>query len=117
MVLLGVQEQGGPQEIVLGPSRSTIGWSSPKTQSWQRFSVVQIPARVQVYTSHNELRERRDPMENTMQTNTTKLVWAVLTKGANGRSEVIKVTTADEADRAVSEHPGVWYKSGPIVLA
>jgi hypothetical protein len=56
-------------------------------------------------------------MENTMQTNTTKLVWAVLTKGANGRSEVIKVTTADEADRAVSEHPGVWYKSGPIVLA
>jgi hypothetical protein len=56
-------------------------------------------------------------MENTMQTNTTKLVWAVLTQGANGRSEVIKVTTADEADRAVSEHPGVWYKSGPIVLA
>jgi len=61
--------------------------------------------------------ERRDPMENTVQTSQTRLVWAVLTQGANGRSEVIKVTTADEADRAVSEHPGVWYKSGPIVLA
>jgi hypothetical protein len=79
--------------------------------------VLQAPAHVQVYTLHNEVRERRDLMENTMQTNTTKLVWAVLTQGANGRSEVIKVTTADEADRAVSEHPGVWYKSGPIVLA
>ena len=56
-------------------------------------------------------------MEDTMQTKPTRLVWAVLTQGANGRSEVIKVTTADEADRAVSEHPDVWYKSGPIVLA
>jgi len=56
-------------------------------------------------------------MEDAIQTKPTRLVWAVLTQGANGRSEVIKVTTADEADRAVSEHPGVWYKSGPIVLA
>ena len=79
--------------------------------------MLQSPAHVQVYTSHNEVRRRGNPMETTMQTNTTKLVWAVLTQGANGRSEVIKVTTADEADRAVSEHPGVWYKSGPIVLA
>jgi len=60
---------------------------------------------------------RPDPMEDAMQTKPTRLVWAVLTQGANGRSEVIKVTTADEADRAVSEHPDVWYKSGPIVLA
>lgn len=79
--------------------------------------MLQSPAHVQVYTSHNEVRRRGNLMETTMQTNTTKLVWAVLTQGANGRSEVIKVTTADEADRAVSEHPGVWYKSGPIVLA
>ena len=56
------------------------------------------------------------PMKTAIETKPTRLVWAVLTQGANGRSEVIKVTTADEADRAVSEHPGVWYKSGPIVL-
>jgi hypothetical protein len=75
------------------------------------------PVIAQVYAPHNEVRERRNPMETTKQTNTTRMVWAVLMKGANGRSEVIKVTTADEADRAVSEHPGVWYKSGPIMLA
>jgi hypothetical protein len=78
---------------------------------------MQPPVIVQIHAPHNEVRRRRNPMEDTMQTNPTRLVWAVLTQGANGRSEVIKVTTADEADRAVSEHPGVWYKSGPIVLA
>ena len=47
-----------------------------------------------------------------------KLAWAVLTKTtATGRSEVIKVTDHEEADRTVQEDPSTYYKSGPFLLA
>jgi hypothetical protein len=56
-------------------------------------------------------------MNDTEQTTPAQMVWAVLAKGANGRSEVVKITTADEADRAVQSNPNGWYKSGPVMLA
>ena len=47
-----------------------------------------------------------------------KLAWAVLTKVSPKRdSEVRKVTDHEEADRAVKDNPGVYYKSGPFLLA
>ena len=47
-----------------------------------------------------------------------KLAWAVLTKGSpTSASEVIKVTDHAEADQAVKDNPGVYYKSGPFLLA
>ena len=47
-----------------------------------------------------------------------KLAWAVLTKGSpTSASEVIKVTDHEAADRAVKDNPGVYYKSGPFLLA
>ena len=47
-----------------------------------------------------------------------KLAWAVLTKGsANNASEVIKVTGHEEADQTVKDNPGVYYKSGPFLIA
>lgn len=48
---------------------------------------------------------------------TVKLVWAVMTKGIDGRSELIKVVfNHEEADRAVSDNPGMFFKSGPVPL-
>ena len=47
-----------------------------------------------------------------------KLAWAVLTKSSHtGVSEVIKVTGHEEADQTVKDNPGVYYKSGPFLLA
>ena len=47
-----------------------------------------------------------------------KLAWAVLTKGsASSVSEVIKVTGHEEADQTVKDNPGVYYKSGPFLIA
>ena len=47
-----------------------------------------------------------------------KLAWAVLTKGSSTScSEVVKVTDHAEADQTVKDHPGVYYKSGPFLLA
>jgi len=47
-----------------------------------------------------------------------KLAWAVLTKGsATSSSEVVKVTDHIEADKTVKDNPGVYYKSGPFILA
>ena len=47
-----------------------------------------------------------------------KLAWAVLTKGSpTSASEVIKVTDHAEADQTVKDNPGVYYKSGPFLLA
>jgi hypothetical protein len=54
-------------------------------------------------------------MENTTE-NATKLAWAVLVKGANGRSEVIKVTNHEDADQTILSNPQMFYKSGPFVL-
>ena len=51
-------------------------------------------------------------------TPTKKLVWAVLTKGSpSSTSEVVKVTGHEEADQTVRDNPGVYYKSGPFLLA
>lgn len=55
-------------------------------------------------------------MENTTANKPSTMAWAVLSKAVNGRSEVIKVTNHDEADRAVRENPGVFYKAGPFLL-
>lgn len=46
-----------------------------------------------------------------------RLAWAVLAQTPTGRSEVIKVTDCEDADRTVQDNPGVFYKSGPFVLA
>ena len=47
-----------------------------------------------------------------------KLAWAVLTKGSpTSVSEVVKVTGHEEADQTVKDNPGVYYKSGPFLLA
>ena len=47
-----------------------------------------------------------------------RLAWAVLTKGSStSTSEVIKVTDHEEADQTVRDNPGVYYKSGPFLLA
>ena len=49
---------------------------------------------------------------------TKKLAWAVLTKGSpSSTSEVVKVTGHEEADQTVRDNPGVYYKSGPFLLA
>ena len=51
-------------------------------------------------------------------TPTKKLAWAVLTKGSpSSTSEVVKVTGHEEADQTVRDNPGVYYKSGPFLLA
>jgi hypothetical protein len=55
-------------------------------------------------------------MKTASETKNSTMAWAVLSKAVNGRSEVIKVTNCDEADRAVQENPGVFYKSGPFFL-
>lgn len=54
-------------------------------------------------------------MENTTESN-TKLAWAVLAKGANGRSEVIKITNHEDADQTILNNPTLFYKSGPFIL-
>lgn len=45
-----------------------------------------------------------------------RLAWAVLCQTPTGRSEVIKVTDCDEADRTIQENPELYFKSGPFVL-
>jgi hypothetical protein len=55
-------------------------------------------------------------MKTASETKSSTMAWAVLSKAVNGRSEVIKVTNCDEADRTVQENPGVFYKSGPFFL-
>jgi hypothetical protein len=60
--------------------------------------------------------KERKPMETTIATKNSTMAWAVLSKAVNGRSEVIKVTNCDDADKTVQENPGVFYKSGPFFL-
>ena len=55
-------------------------------------------------------------MEATIATKNSTMAWAVLSKAINGRSEVIKVTNCDDADRTVQENPGMFYKAGPFLL-
>ena len=60
--------------------------------------------------------EEEKSMENPTASKSSTMAWAVLSKAVNGRSEVIKVTNCDEADRAVQENPGMLYKAGPFLL-
>jgi hypothetical protein len=46
-----------------------------------------------------------------------RLAWAVLAHTPSGRSEVIKVTDYEDADRTIQDNPELYYKSGPFVLA
>ena len=54
-------------------------------------------------------------MENTTE-NASKLAWAVLAKGVNGRSEVIKITNHEDADQTILNNPELFYKSGPFIV-
>lgn len=45
-----------------------------------------------------------------------RLAWAVLAKTPTGRSEVIKVTDHEDADRTVQDNPKLLFKSGPFIL-
>jgi len=43
------------------------------------------------------------------------LAWAVLSQNTTtGRSEVVKITSHDEADNFVRNNPSIYYKSGPF---
>ena len=56
-------------------------------------------------------------MMNTSNEHPIVLVWTVMMKCANGKSEVIKVVRDyHEADLAVQAHPDLFYKSGPIPI-
>jgi hypothetical protein len=55
-------------------------------------------------------------METSMSTS-GKLAWAVLAQTPNGRSEVIKITDHEDADRTVQDNPSTFYKSGPFIIA
>ena len=45
------------------------------------------------------------------------LAWAVLSHNTTtGRSEVVKITSHEEADDFVQNNPSVYYKSGPFVV-
>jgi|Laugrespbdmm15sn_2_1035079.scaffolds.fasta_scaffold00072_30 hypothetical protein len=49
---------------------------------------------------------------------TSTLVWAVMTKTATGKSEIVRVVSSyEEADLAVQDNPSMFYKSGPVLLA
>lgn len=56
-------------------------------------------------------------MEGATTTNSNgRLAWAVLCKTPSGRGEIVRVTSHEDADAAVSENPDLYYKSGPVVL-
>jgi len=51
------------------------------------------------------------------QSNSPKLVWAVMTNRHDGKSEVVKVVTDyQEADLAVQSNPTIFYKCGPVPI-
>ena len=65
-----------------------------------------------------EIKKHNVMMDMNGTTPTKKLAWAVLTKGSpSSTSEVVKVTDHEEADQTVRDNPGVYYKSGPFLLA
>lgn len=55
-------------------------------------------------------------MNTSMESGEIKLAWAVLAQRPDGKSEVIKVTNHQDADQAVLDNPGLFYKSGPFLL-
>jgi hypothetical protein len=46
----------------------------------------------------------------------TRLAWVVFAQGPSGKSEAIKITDHEDADRTVLENPKLFRKSGPVVL-
>tara|TARA_A100001515_G_scaffold133219_1_gene122256 strand:+ start:2933 stop:3106 length:174 start_codon:yes stop_codon:yes gene_type:complete len=57
-------------------------------------------------------------MEETKQTNSKQLAWAVLSKASGSQlSQVIKVTGYLDADQTVAEAPDKFYKSGPFYIS
>ena len=54
---------------------------------------------------------------NTLKEQPVNLVWTVMTKTSSGNSEVVKVVRDyHEADLAVQDNPGMFYKSGPVPI-
>ena len=54
---------------------------------------------------------------NTSNEHPINLVWTVMAKYANGKSEVVKVVRDyHDADLAVQDNPDLFYKSGPIPI-
>ena len=54
---------------------------------------------------------------NTSNEHPINLVWTVMAKYGNGKSEVIKVVRDyHDADLAVQDNPDIFYKSGPIPI-
>lgn len=81
------------------------------------FLQIQNFCTAQIYAQHNEV-PRKNQMEKTMEkVQAQRMAWAVLSRPVNGRSEVIKVTDHEDADQTVQDHPDLFYKSGPFVLA
>ena len=57
-------------------------------------------------------------MENANQKDNKELAWAVLSKAnGNQKSQVIKVTGYQEADKTVALQPDLFYKSGPFYIS
>ncbi len=54
---------------------------------------------------------------DTLKESPVNLVWTVLTKNANGNTDVVKVVRdCHAADLAVQDNPGIFYKSGPVPI-
>lgn len=81
------------------------------------FTKVQHLFPAQIYAPHNEVPREKNMEEKAVEGPLRKMAWAVLSRPVNGRSEVIKITDHEEADMTVQEHPDLFYKSGPFMLA
>jgi hypothetical protein len=81
------------------------------------FLVAQRICAAQIYAQHNEGPGEKNMEAETPEVSIHKMAWAVLSRPVNGRSEVIKITDHEEADQTVQEHPELFYKSGPFMLA
>lgn len=90
---------------------------SSRTLAITGFVKVQDLIPAQIYAQHNEVPREKNMEEKAPEVSIRKMAWAVLSRPVNGRSEVIKVTDYEEADKAVQEQPDLFYKSGPFMLA
>lgn len=69
------------------------------------------------FISHIIKCTERITMNIKTQSNSPKLVWAVMTNRHDGKSEVVKVVTDyHEADLAVQSNPTIFYKCGPVPI-
>lgn len=56
-------------------------------------------------------------MNNTEGRAVQRLAWAVMSLNTeSSRSQVVRVTDHEDADKAVLENPELFYKSGPFVV-